>query len=556
MGSGAQAPAVEPASLVLRNGTILTVDDVLPEAKALAIRGDRLVAVGTDAQIAPFVGAGTRVIDLKGAAAIPGIIESHGHFMGTGEMRLGLDLMNVANWDEVITMVANAARAAKPGQWITGRGWHQEKWNKAPQPNVEGFPTHEALSRVSPDNPVFLSHASGHASFANAKAMALAGITRDTPNPPGGDILKDAAGHPIGIFRETASGLIGRAQAASRAKMTPQETTDEARQILQLAVREALVNGVTSFHDAGVSFETAEFYKTEADAGRLGVRLYVMIRENNARLAQGLAAARTIGYASHHVTVRTIKVSIDGALGSRGAWLLAPYADMASSTGLNTAPVPGVHETAKLAMQHGYQVAVHAIGDRGNREALDIYEAAFKAHPAARDVRWRIEHAQHLHPADIPRFGQLKVIPAMQGVHCTSDAPYVLARLGPARAEEGAYVWQKLMQSGATISNGTDTPVEAINPMASYYATVTRRLKDGSVFFGDQKMTRMQALKSYTINGAYAAFEEDLKGSLKVGKLGDVTVLSNNLLTVPDDQILSTKVLYTIVGGKVLYEGK
>jgi hypothetical protein len=249
-------------------------------------------------------------------------------------------------------------------------------------------------------------------------------------------------------------------------------------------------------------------------------------------------------------------VSIDGALGPRGAWLLAPYADLPSSTGLNTASVPGVHETARLAMLHGYQLAVHAIGDRANRETLDIFEAAFKAHPDRKDVRWRVEHAQHLSLADIPRFGQLKVLPAMQGIHCTSDAPYVLARLGPQRAEEGAYVWQKLMQAGATISNGTDVPVEDIDPMASFYATVTRRLKDGSVFFGGQKMTRLQALKSYTINGAYAAFEEDLKGSLKVGKLGDVTVLSNNLLTVPDDQIRATRVLYTIVGGTVRYEGK
>jgi predicted amidohydrolase YtcJ len=281
-----------------------------------------------------------------------------------------------------------------------------------------------------------------------------------------------------------------------------------------------------------------------------------MIREGNARLAERLEQARTIGYARDHVTVRTIKVSIDGALGSRGAWLLAPYSDQPSLTGLNTAPVPGVHETARLAMTHGWQLAVHAIGDRANRETLDIYAAAFKAFPEKKDVRWRVEHAQHVDPADIPRFGQLHVIPAMQGVHCTSDAPYVLARLGPERAEAGAYVWQRLMAAGATISNGTDTPVEDIDPIASYDATVTRRLKDGTVFFGNQKMTRMQALKSYTINGAYAAFEEGLKGSLKTGKLADVTVLSQNLLTVPDDQIRATKVLYTIVGGKVVYEGK
>ncbi len=555
-GPAAQTPAGGPASLVLRNGTIITVDDGTPEARAVAVRGDRIVAVGSEAEVQPYIGPGTKVIDLKGATAIPGIIESHGHFMGTGEMKLGLDLMNVANWDEVIAMVADAARKAKPGQWIEGRGWHQEKWNKTPVPAVEGFPIHDALSRVSPDNPVVLSHASGHATFANARAMALAGITRETPNPPGGEILKDASGNPIGVFRETASGLLARAEQAARANMTRQEREEEARRILKLAVDEALRHGITTFHDAGVSFDTATFYKAEADAGRLGVRLYVMIRESNARLAQNLAKFRTIGYASNHVTIRTIKVSIDGALGSRGAWLLTPYADLDGATGLNTAPVPGVHETAKLAMAHGYQMAVHAIGDRGNREALDIYEAAFKAHPDKQDVRWRIEHAQHLSLPDIPRFGKLHVIPAMQGVHCTSDAPYVLARLGPQRAEEGAYVWQKLMQSGATISNGTDTPVEAISPMASYYATVTRRLKDGTVFFGDQKMTRLQALKSYTINGAYAAFEDELKGSLKTGKLADITVLSNNLLTVPDDQILSTNVLYTIVGGQVRYEGK
>ncbi len=553
--SAAQAPAA-PATLVLHNGTILTVEDAMPEARALAIRGDRIVALGSDEAIRPHIGPATRVIDLKGATAYPGLIESHGHFMGTGEARLGLDLMNVTSWDEVVALVSAAAGKAKPGEWITGRGWHQEKWSKPPSPAVEGFPTHEALSRVSPDNPVLLTHASGHASFANANAMALAGVTAATPNPPGGEILKDAAGAPIGIFRETASGLIGRALREARSKRTPEQVEAEARHVLQLAVEESVSNGITTFHDAGVSFQTADFYKREADAGRLRLRLYVMIREGNARLAENLARYRTVGYAANHVTVRTIKVSIDGALGPRGAWLLEPYRDLPVSTGLNTAPVPGVHETARLAMEHGYQLAVHAIGDRANRETLDIFEAAFKAFPDKRDVRWRVEHAQHLHPSDIPRFGQLKVIPAMQGVHCTSDAPYVLARLGPERAEEGAYVWQKLMAAGATISNGTDVPVEDIDPMASFHATVTRRLKDGSVFFGDQKMTRLQALKSYTINGAYAAFEEDLKGTLKVGKLGDVTVLSQNLLTVPDDQIPSTRVLYTIVGGQVVYEGR
>jgi len=554
---GAQAPPrVEPATLVIQNGRIVTVDEAKPEVRAMAIRGEAVAALGTEADIRPFVGPSTRVIDLRGALAIPGIIESHGHFQGIGQAKLGLELMPTTSWDEIVAMVAEAVRRAKPGEWIVGRGWHQEKWTKRPEPHVEGFPTHASLDRVSPENPVVLTHASGHATFANAKAMALAGVTKATPNPPGGEILKDAAGDPTGLFRETASGLLGRAERAAREKMTPAELEAEARRIIQLAADDCLKKGVTSFHDAGVSFRTVDLYKQIAQEGRLGVRLYVMVREGNASLAANLARYRTVGFAGNRVTLRTIKVSIDGALGPRGAWLLEPYADLPTSTGLNTTPMDAARETARLALQHGYQLAIHAIGDRANRELLNLYEAAFKGVPDAASLRWRDEHAQHLSLADIPRFAALGVIPAMQGVHCTSDAPYVLARLGPRRAEEGAYVWQKLMKTGAVISNGTDAPVEDVNPIESYYSTVTRRLKDGSVFFGDQKMTRMEALKSYTINGAYAAFEEGIKGSLAPGKLADVTVLSKDILTVPDEEIRSARVLYTIVGGKVLYEGR
>ena len=336
--------------------------------------------------------------------------------------------------------------------------------------------------------------------------------------------------------------------------MTPAELQAEARKIVQLADEECLSKGVTTFHDAGSSFQTIDLFKQVAQEGKLGVRLYVMVRELSARLAENLAKYRTIGFANNHVTVRAIKVTIDGALGSRGAWLIEPYADMPTSTGLNTTPVDAARATAKLAIANGYQFCIHAIGDRANREVLNIYEEAFTANPDKKDLRWRDEHSQHLNPADIARFGKLGVIAAMQGIHCTSDAPYVLARLGPTRAEEGAYVWQKLMKTGAVIANGTDAPVEDVDPIASYYATVSRRLKDGSVFFGDQRMSRMDALKSYTINGAFAAFEEHLKGSLKVGKLSDVTVLSKDILTIPEDQIPTAKVLYTIVGGKVLYQ--
>ncbi len=551
-----QASAVEPATLVVHNGKIVTLEASAPEVQALAVRGDRIVALGTEADIRPYIGVGTLVIHLQGALVTPGIIESHAHFTGIGQAKLALHLMDVQSWDAIVAMVADAVKKAKPGELIVGRGWHQEKWTSVPQPNVEGFPLHDGLSKVSPDNPVILTHASGHATFANAKAMQMAGITRDTPNPPGGEILKDKAGNPIGVFRETASGLLGKAQAAARAAMSPAQVEAEQRRIVQLADQEVLSKGITTVHDAGSSFRTIDRFKQMAGEGKLGVRLYVMVREPNESLAANLAKNRVIGAAHDHVTVRAIKVLLDGALGSRGAWLLEPYADLPGSTGLNTTPLDAFREAARLAIANDYQLCTHAIGDRANREVLNVYEEAFKANPGKKDLRWRDEHAQHIDPADIPRFGQLGVIAAMQGIHCTSDAPYVLARLGAKRAEEGAYVWQKLMKTGAVISNGTDAPVEDVDPIACYYASVSRKLKDGSVFFGDQRMSRMEALKSYTINGAYAGFEENSKGSLKVGKLADLTVFSKDILTIPEDQIPTAKVLYTVVGGKVVYSAK
>ena len=295
--------------------------------------------------------------------------------------------------------------------------------------------------------------------------------------------------------------------------------------------------------------------KAMIDEGKIANRLWVMLRVGNQALAANLAKYKTIDYGGGFLTVRAIKRSIDGALGPRGAWLLEPYADKPGDTGRNTTPVPEIAETARLALEHGYQLCVHAIGDRANRETLNIFEEAFKGRDG-RALRWRIEHAQHLHAADIPRFGKLGVIASMQGVHCTSDAPYVLARLGPKRAEEGAYVWEKLMQSGALVTNGTDAPVEDVNPIASYYATVSRKLSDGSVFYPAQRMSRIDALKSYTINAAHAAFEEGSKGTLKVGKYADVVVLSKDILTVPEAEILSAEVRLTVVGGKVKYRAK
>ena len=553
----AQAPTPRPADLVLTNGKIVTVEDAQPEVQAMAVNGDTVTALGSTQEIQRYVGPNTKVIDLKGALATPGLMEAHAHFTGVGDAARNLKLADVASWDDIVRMVGEAAANARPGTWIIGRGWHQEKWTSVPQPNVDGFPLHEALSKVSPNNPVWLTHASGHAGFANAKAMELAGITKASPNPPGGNILRDKAGNATGLFNERAQGLISDALAKSRAGRTPAEVEADLRVQMTLASREALSKGITTVTDAGSPPLTIEVAKKMVDDKTLPVRVWMMIRETPDKLEVDVPKYRVVNYGDKRFTMRAIKRTIDGALGSRGAWMLAPYSDLATTSGLNTDTPGDVRETAALAAKYNVQVAVHAIGDRANREALNIYEETFtRMRLDGKALRWRIEHAQHINAADIPRFGKLGVIASMQGIHATSDAPYVLARLGPVRAEEGAYVWQKLMKTGAVIANGSDAPVEDINPIPSYYASVSRRTKDGSVFFPDQRMSRMEALRSYTINVAFAEFDEGIKGSLKPGKLADVTVFSKDLLTVPEEEIPSTKVLYTIVGGQVAYEGK
>ena len=546
-------PGVDPADLVLTNGKIVTVDQARPEAQALAVRGDRVVALGTVAEIKPNIAAQTHVIDLGGRLATPGLIDSHLHFAGIGRNRLELDFMKVKDWDEIVTMVAEAVSKAKPGQLISGRGWHQEKWSHAPEPNFEGFPSHDALSKVSPDNPVVLRHASGHATFANAKAMELAGITKKTANPPGGEIVKDKQGNPIGVFKETASGLLS-AGMAKLPQPTPEEREARSRKEIELSAEECLRNGITSVTDAGVDSATIDRYKKMIDEGRLPVRIYAMLSASNEELAKNAASLKVADYGNAHLNVRSIKRFMDGALGSRGAWLLEPYTDLPTSSGLNTATIESIAETARIAIENGFQLCIHAIGDRANRETLNIYEAAFKSHPDKKDVRWRIEHAQHIAASDIPRFGRLGVIASMQAIHCTSDAPYVLARLGPARAGEGAYVWQKLMKTGAVVANGTDAPVEYVDTMPGIYAFVTRKTKSGMDFFPDQRLSRAEALKAYTYNGAYASFEEGSKGSLAPGKLADIAVFSKDIMTVAEPEILTTEVLYTIVGGKVAYK--
>ena len=548
------ANGAEPADLILKNGRVLTLDSAKPEGQAIAMHGGRIVAIGSNAEMAKYAAA--RTIDLEGALAVPGLIEGHGHFMGLGESKMNLNLRNVRSWDEIVSMVRAAAKEAKPGEWIRGGGWHQSKWDHVPEPNVQGFPLATELTKAAPNNPVWLSHASGHASIVNGAAMKLGGINASTKNPAGGEVLKDSSGNPTGLLNETAQGLMRKAFSDYESKQTREQRIEHARKQVKLAAEESLSKGITTFEDAGSSFDVVDLLKTMAGEGQLPLRLWVMLRASSAELNARAAKYRMIGYGDEHLTVRGIKRAIDGALGSRGAWMLEPYADLPSSAGLNTDDLGDLRKVAEYAINNGFQFCIHAIGDRGNRETLNIFEESFKAHPDKKDLRWRVEHAQHINAADIPRFGKLGVIAAMQGIHCTSDAPYVLARLGPKRAEEGAYVWRKLMDSGAVVGNGTDTPVEDVDPIASFYATVSRKLKDGSVFYGSQRLTREEALRTYTINNAFAAFEDKQKGTLTVGKLADVTVISKDILKIPEDQIPSAKVVYTIVGGKVAYSAK
>jgi len=549
---GAETPVA--ADLVLRSGRVVTVDPALPEARAVAMRGDRIVFVGSDREVGAYIGAETKVVDLEGRLAIPGFIEGHGHLMGLGHSRLQLDLMATTSYQELIDLVAEAVADAQPGDWIVGRGWHQSKWTPVPNPSVRGFQTHHALTRVSPNNPVLLRHASGHASFANARAMELAGVTAATPDPAGGEIIRDASGEPTGIFVETASNLLATAYAASRAHMTSDQLEAEDHRALMLAQEEAFSKGVTSFQDAGVGVETVEMYRKAVDDGDLKLRVYAMLSASLPNLAEVLPALHTVGHGSHRLTVRAIKAYADGALGSRGAWLLDPYEDDPGNRGHNTVPLEELESVVRLALQHGYQVGTHAIGDRANQAVLDVYTAAFEEMPdAAEDARFRIEHSQILHPYDVPRFADLGVVAAMQGIHAISDGPWTPDRLGETRTLERAYQFRSLIDAGVTVMNGTDAPVEDVNPIPSYYGTVVGRMNNGEVLNPDQLMTRMEGLEAYTINAAYGSYEEFSKGSITPGKLADIVVLSQDILEIPDEQILDTRVELTIAGGEIVF---
>ena len=546
---------MEPADLVLLNGKILTVDEQQPEAEALAARGDTIVALGSSSEIRQYVGEETEVIDLEGYLAIPGFIEGHGHYYSLGASLMELELRYTNSWAEIVSLVAQAAREARPGEWIVGRGWHQDKWDRTPEPNIEGLPFHHELSAVSPDNPVFLSHTSGHGVFVNAAAMEVAGITSRSVDPPGGEIVRDDKGDPVGMLRESAAQPARDALARYKAERSEDEIEIDMRQQVRLAAQNALENGITSFHDMGSTWEELDLLKVMAEEGNLPVRLYMAIQEPASEMKSRLDDYRIVGYGNNYLTIRCIGEKVlDGALGTHGGWLLEPYTDLPRSYGLNVTPVPEIRKSAELAISHDYQMAIQGIGDRAARELFNIYEKQFREHPEKKDLRWRIEHAQVTHPDDLPRYASLGVIPGIQGVFACSDGPWVTDRLGEKRTEERGYIFRSMVESGAVVMNGTDPPVEEIDPIASFHCSITRQLPDGSIFQPEQRMTRKQTLRSYTINNAYAAFEENFKGSLELGKLADVTVLSKDIMTVPEDEILETEIVYTIIGGKIKFK--
>jgi len=428
----AAMPSVAPADLVLRGGTVATVDPALGNAEAIAVNGYQITAVGSNDEIAAYIGPETEVIELNGRFAMPGFIEGHGHYMGLGRSKQILDLRNVQNWAEVVSMVAGAVDKAQPGEWIFGRGWHQDKWDSVPDDAVDGVPRNDSLNAVSPDNPVSLGHASGHAAFFNDAALEAAGIDDDTPDPAGGTIVRAPDGRATGLMRETAQRLLNEAIGIYQGRLTPEEMEQIDRERVMLAADEALRHGVTSFQDAGTTLEGIEFFKKLEEEGNLPIRLYVMVRRaSNEVMDEVLPQYRMLPEGNDFLTVRSIKRQIDGALGAHGALLLEPYEDLPDTSGLVLETVEDIERTAEIAVKHGFQLNTHAIGDRGVREVLDLYERAWATMDVSgKDLRWRIEHSQHIDPVDVPRFGALGVVAAVQAIHGTSDGPWIPTRLG------------------------------------------------------------------------------------------------------------------------------
>jgi predicted amidohydrolase YtcJ len=538
-----QQPQQQPADLIVTNARIYTVDESHPLADAMAVRGGKVQFVGSTRAAMALRGASTRVIDLNGRTVIPGMVDAHGHVDNLGLALRTVDLTGTSSYDEVIARVAARAKTMQPGQWIIGRGWDQNDWGDT------RFPTHDKLTAAVPNNPVYLTRIDGHAGLANAAALKAANITAQTRDPEGGHIERTADGSPAGVFVDNAQGLLRR--------VVPRPTRDEVKSDVRAAIAEAQKWGLTGVHDAGASSQVLDIYEELGKAGQLDFRMYAMISDDSTALAKWFARGPLVGGYDNTLWIRSIKLYIDGALGSRGAALLDPYADMANTNGLLVSKPEHIGEVAARALKTGFQVNTHAIGDRGNRIVLDEYEKALKTTPVA-DHRFRIEHAQILSPDDIPRFAELGVIPSMQASHQTSDMYWAGTRLGPTRLL-GAYAWRSLLNNGSIIPNGSDFPVEQVNPLISFHAAFARQDAHDwppNGWYPEQKMTRDEALRSITLWPAYAAFQENVMGSLTPGKLADFVVLDQDIMRVAPEQVLRTQVLATYVGGKAVYERK
>ena len=538
-----QSQAAPPETIVL--GRMVTMDPQQPQVSAVAISSGRFSFVGDQAAALALRGPDTRVIDLEDATAYPGFIDAHLHVAGIGAAQRSVDLTGASSFGELVDRVAARASTLRPGVVVQGRGWHQSKWLKRPAGHIAGFPTHHALSEVVPDNPVVLEHANGHSVLLNQRAMEQVGIDANTIAPEGGVIVM-SDGQPTGLLHETAIDLAA-----------PLQTYDlqTAEELVKLAQQHLLSEGITTAHDAGASQVDLAAQWAMARRGDLAMRLYSMVyASDEGALSEWLLRGPVINAGEDRLTVRSIKVQADGALGSRTAWLHAPYTDAPNTSGVLTYDLDALSALIRDSREDNWQINVHAIGDRANSEVLAVF-APFTDRDS--DHRFRIEHAQHLRLGDGPLFAEQGVIASMQPIHLSSDRPWAIDRLGQRRIVEGAYIWRDLLNAGVIVASGTDAPVEPVDPIANFYAAVTRKTLKGvpeAGFEPAQKLTRMEALHAMTLAAAYAGFEEHDKGSIEVGKLADLTILDQDLTTVPEAEILKSEVLLTIVGGEVVYQ--
>jgi predicted amidohydrolase YtcJ len=535
------------ADLVFINGNMYTANDKQPHAEAVAVKGDRIVFVGSNAAAKKYQGAKTRVVDLHGATVLPGMTDAHYHFIGVGQREMNLNLEGITNLEDFLAKVKARVDQARPGQWVTGRGWIETFWN----PPV--FPTRWDLDKVSPNNPVYLGRADGHGAVANSAALKIGGVTKETKDPFGGQVLKDKqTGEPTGMLLDNAQGFVTR--------HIPQRTEGDTETAMVLANKRSIELGWTQIQDAGGSYADVDLMKKLYGEGKLKLRIYKAVYGPGREAERLLLEGPIIEAFGNRFSVRAIKVVSDGALGSRGAALLAPYSDAPDSSGFLRVKDEELMPMLQEALRKGIQVETHAIGDYANRFILDEYEKALKAVPPAQrkiaQPRWRIEHSQIINPSDIPRFAKLGIIPSMQPSHAIGDLHFAPSRLGIQRLA-GAYAWQSLIKSGAIIPGGSDAPVERGEPMIEFYAAVAR--KDMRGFSGEgwhpeEAVTREQALKMFTVWPAYAAFEENLRGSIEVGKLADLTVLSADIMKIPEMEILKTRCVMTVIGGEIVFE--